>query len=322
LFFFFFNDTATTEIYTLSLHDALPISASPTSRRRSGAVPAKGILAGGALLAVAAIALSMLFLGGHDSGTVVEAKGLLSPDEVVSSSGDLSSTIKAMNQKEHAAVKELGEMAASPSPPAPEAVTQKVNDVSAQAWKAAETATKLSQTAQAQDSGSESAGQMASQYDALAQSLYSQILDLQSLNRQYREGLIDLQRLSFALADYGARFWNPGFIIDGISGNPFVPFLGTDLLGLGPIETPVFLTPDSFTRFASPFGGLEPTIWISTSGDVITRTVTIRLGAVPAAFDPVDLAASLFGGDVLPDPDVLNRIVLAHLGLEIGRAHV
>ena len=24
--FFFFNDTATTEIYTLSLHDALPIS--------------------------------------------------------------------------------------------------------------------------------------------------------------------------------------------------------------------------------------------------------------------------------------------------------
>src|SRR2546425_11868617 len=31
--FFFFNDTATTEIYTLSLHDALPISA---SRARSG----------------------------------------------------------------------------------------------------------------------------------------------------------------------------------------------------------------------------------------------------------------------------------------------
>src|SRR5258707_12779610 len=28
-FFFFFNDTATTEIYTLSLHDALPISKRP-----------------------------------------------------------------------------------------------------------------------------------------------------------------------------------------------------------------------------------------------------------------------------------------------------
>src|SRR5437762_13601356 len=40
-FFFFFNDTATTEIYTLSLHDALPISTTrtsctrPTSPRRS-----------------------------------------------------------------------------------------------------------------------------------------------------------------------------------------------------------------------------------------------------------------------------------------------
>src|SRR2546430_10247166 len=29
--FFFFNDTATTEIYTLSLHDALPISKIPCS---------------------------------------------------------------------------------------------------------------------------------------------------------------------------------------------------------------------------------------------------------------------------------------------------
>src|SRR5437870_13011918 len=31
--FFFFNDTATTEIYTLSLHDALPISGPGTCRR-------------------------------------------------------------------------------------------------------------------------------------------------------------------------------------------------------------------------------------------------------------------------------------------------
>src|SRR2546430_5110280 len=39
LLFFFFNDTATTEIYTLSLHDALPISScrtcSPRQRRAS-----------------------------------------------------------------------------------------------------------------------------------------------------------------------------------------------------------------------------------------------------------------------------------------------
>src|SRR5256885_9522388 len=39
--FFFFNDTATTEIYTLSLHDALPISARLPCGRRSCATPAR-----------------------------------------------------------------------------------------------------------------------------------------------------------------------------------------------------------------------------------------------------------------------------------------
>src|SRR2546428_13224941 len=34
--FFFFNDTATTEIYTLSLHDALPISSLPRGGGSSG----------------------------------------------------------------------------------------------------------------------------------------------------------------------------------------------------------------------------------------------------------------------------------------------
>src|SRR5256885_12113224 len=37
LFFFFFNDTATTEIYTLSLHDALPICTESSDPRRNRA---------------------------------------------------------------------------------------------------------------------------------------------------------------------------------------------------------------------------------------------------------------------------------------------
>src|SRR2546427_9268674 len=36
-YFFFFNDTATTEIYTLSLHDALPISGVGSCSARSSA---------------------------------------------------------------------------------------------------------------------------------------------------------------------------------------------------------------------------------------------------------------------------------------------
>src|SRR3712207_8906901 len=43
--FFFFNDTATTEIYTLSLHDALPISLKlegSTTLTRAGGIPRSG----------------------------------------------------------------------------------------------------------------------------------------------------------------------------------------------------------------------------------------------------------------------------------------
>src|SRR3712207_9400067 len=44
IFLFFFNDTATTEIYTLSLHDALPISVACPRRggdRRRAALPGR-----------------------------------------------------------------------------------------------------------------------------------------------------------------------------------------------------------------------------------------------------------------------------------------
>src|SRR3712207_7590795 len=40
---FFFNDTATTEIYTLSLHDALPISFPAARRQTLSAPPYTGV---------------------------------------------------------------------------------------------------------------------------------------------------------------------------------------------------------------------------------------------------------------------------------------
>src|SRR5258707_6043479 len=49
LFFFFFNDTATTEIYTLSLHDALPISRryrGRLQRRKNPGLERPSVLAG------------------------------------------------------------------------------------------------------------------------------------------------------------------------------------------------------------------------------------------------------------------------------------
>src|SRR3712207_8316421 len=45
-FFFFFNDTATTEIYTLSLHDALPISQPAGRRLAPGALRGQIAMAG------------------------------------------------------------------------------------------------------------------------------------------------------------------------------------------------------------------------------------------------------------------------------------
>src|SRR3712207_8812373 len=65
---FFFNDTATTEIYTLSLHDALPISRATRDPGRIETCEVKSMhlrraLAGMALLAVL-IALPFRFSGG------------------------------------------------------------------------------------------------------------------------------------------------------------------------------------------------------------------------------------------------------------------
>src|SRR5256885_9423376 len=51
LVFFFFNDTATTEIYTLSLHDALPISGD--GRRPRGGRSPRADRGGGPLAAAA-----------------------------------------------------------------------------------------------------------------------------------------------------------------------------------------------------------------------------------------------------------------------------
>src|SRR2546423_10644354 len=45
--FFFFNDTATTEIYTLSLHDALPICRRPCRASRGRGGPRRARARGG-----------------------------------------------------------------------------------------------------------------------------------------------------------------------------------------------------------------------------------------------------------------------------------
>ena len=82
LFVFFFNDTATTEIYTLSLHDALPISATNAGNNCStchsgGTVPTIN-LTGPATVQPGSISTYTLTLSGgqqHSGGLNVSADG-------------------------------------------------------------------------------------------------------------------------------------------------------------------------------------------------------------------------------------------------------
>src|SRR2546427_2844869 len=100
LFFFFFNDTATTEIYTLSLHDALPIyggarpdRAQPPGTGRGPAVSLRDLLrhrrpaAGGARLHGAPRARSRLQPADRDAGRA--------PGEVLSGRGVSSELSRA-----------------------------------------------------------------------------------------------------------------------------------------------------------------------------------------------------------------------------------
>src|SRR2546425_10457733 len=64
--FFFFNDTATTEIYTLSLHDALPILLARKVAPQGEAL--KRLRLGTALLAVGVIVVNLF--GRHIGGRI------------------------------------------------------------------------------------------------------------------------------------------------------------------------------------------------------------------------------------------------------------
>src|SRR3712207_8157844 len=64
MYFFFFNDTATTEIYTLSLHDALPILLK--LERLTESVPQAGLTTG---------ALSITNSGSHGGKLMTDVNG-------------------------------------------------------------------------------------------------------------------------------------------------------------------------------------------------------------------------------------------------------
>ena len=74
--FFFFNDTATTEIYTLSLHDALPISMIPNASAGTELLIIASAILGGTALSggggtIQGTLLGVLIFGTLRNGLVI-----------------------------------------------------------------------------------------------------------------------------------------------------------------------------------------------------------------------------------------------------------
>src|SRR3712207_9305493 len=100
LCFFFFNDTATTEIYTLSLHDALPILI-------VGAAVA--LLGGGGggddephdALSARTLSVTPTRVGGTPQGIAVGAGGDRKSTRLNSSHANISYAVFCLKQKKH-----------------------------------------------------------------------------------------------------------------------------------------------------------------------------------------------------------------------------
>src|SRR5256886_17262084 len=128
--FFFFNDTATTEIYTLSLHDALPISgASPVDTEHiAAACPHPGNPNGGATVEIGpplvdppvAVRVTRQSLGGPQevvprpvvSGVrnpgPVEQILVVDDDQRCVSPGQAVHRVTAAEDRQHSLVEEIG----------------------------------------------------------------------------------------------------------------------------------------------------------------------------------------------------------------------
>src|SRR5215475_4881727 len=100
-FFFFFNDTAPTEIYTLSLHDALPTFDSGSSASEGCNPPA-----GGTLVCPLSKPLNSIALSGFGGDDSLEASSFPSSVAVVIAGGEGDDSLVGGNQSEDMLVDE------------------------------------------------------------------------------------------------------------------------------------------------------------------------------------------------------------------------
>jgi flagellar basal body-associated protein FliL len=277
----------------------------------------KWVLPGvGGVIAAVVIVGVVLMMGGSDSAKKkdepakgqAQAKTVLPPDKVASSSEDLAATIANLNKSQLNVVA----MTAGSKPVDSKELDRGLAEVAANAMKVAELSNILAKTNSIQGSDQQTiqgASQIAQQYEAVAQSSYAQVIDAQNLRQQIAQGTATLPAVTQTISNYGAQMWNTSVVIQGVTGNPFVPFI----TGTPAVEISVTLAPAAVQRVTVQFGP-SLTGWVATNAVLVNWPVYVNLVPVPV-FDPFDdaLLRRMLTLEGQLDPFLSQRLALARL---------
>ncbi|MEW5859994.1 MAG: hypothetical protein AB1861_21840 [Cyanobacteriota bacterium] len=185
--------------------------------------------------------------------------------------------------------------------------------VAAGAMYVAQTAVDLGITAVVQDGGSEDAGKIADTYYSVASLAYALVIESQNVRDALSAQTITPADAAKTIAEYGARLWNPAVIVDGVSGNPFAPYLDPSA-EIAPVE---FLSSEAIAGTLARIGA-DSTLqtWLAASADSITKTVSIPTSLAPVAdpFDP-NLLKVLTTSEGQSDANLARQVAASNLAL-------
>jgi hypothetical protein len=265
---------------------------------------------------VAIVGLVLLLSGSDGDKETAQGKlavnsptSVLSPAKVGSASEDLAATIANLNKSQL----NMQAQVYGKAPLDVNLMDKQLTEISTNAMRTAELATVLSQTSANQEVGppTPAAQGLSQQYAQIAQTAYGQVIEAQNQREGLAAGMIQPQEVAQTTASYGARMWNSGVTVEGISGNPFVPFFGAVP---PPVDISISLSPGASATITTQTNGSNVSIWVANSNTFVTNTVWVRTAPVPI-FDPFDfeLRRRLLTLEGQSDPLIVRYVVLARL---------
>jgi hypothetical protein len=246
----------------------------------------------GCILVLGLVALfsSYFFFSGGITGllpgqakvlTISTPKPLLKAQDYAASSEALVSAVAELNRSELAFIKAAsgttgylpkGALARiAVSLPLADPLDQKLRQVAADAFRIATLGNSLSQTAAAQDNGSERAGQVAAQYRSIAQLGAALVIDAQDLRVELAHGNVTQATAATTIAEYGARLWNPTVTDPATPGNPFTMYLSNQSVVI-PAAQP--LSTEGEAQLTNQIGAGSSS-WVATSGEKVTKKLSV-----------------------------------------------